>query len=495
MTGAASSDADESSTMDSKWVLVALSVAAVGLLTVGCCYCVEYVNCDLTPELLAIVADSAHRSSSATRFGTRLFYYLPGISSVPSMDVFDQFSRPPDARKSTSAATTATATASPALGIDDDDDDDDDGLQLSRDRRDELELHARVLEQCRLPPESVEGGELLHEGSFALAFRATLQLDGQPRRSVIVRRLLPELVDQQTYRRAFVADIALCAALVHPRIVAFVGVFGPTQRAYDLDASSCSSVLSLQEAQLSAVTEYMANGTLRALLTLRGRNSPDFGWFQSSVSMLKPKAQLALDIVDALVYLHSRPAGPTAALHPPELKAQRVLLSEHCDAKLCAFGLRRAVGVQAAFSRSDFSVAWLAPELLRGEPRSEQADVYSLGVLLTELDTGKLPFEAGVDMDDGMDEQRQLALLVSSGSIRPALSMDCPVQIQELVLRCLSFSPPQRPPAVEVQHTLRKLINGTSVCTLSQASLVSDMSVLDGTSGPSATALSALFTS
>ncbi|KAE8893433.1 hypothetical protein PF005_g30269 [Phytophthora fragariae] len=500
-------EATGSSSSDSTSLIIALAVAAVLLLALGGWYMhrrrrhkrlngpenshsqsTDYVDCVLTPDLLAIVADGSRRPSSTAAFGGRWFQHLPRISSVPSMEIFDHLSIG-NGRGSNSSATTTTATASSSPLAS--------GSHYrwmeKCDSGDELACNALTLEQNRLPPQCVVDGELLHEGSFALTFRATLKIEGQANRQVVVRRLLAELSEQQSYRQAFMADISLSASLLHPRIVAFVGFFDPTQCVYDLDSPSSPSHMVRQASQPSAVTEYMPNGDLRALLTLRPRNSHDFGWFHS-MSVPKTKAQLALDVVDALVYLHSRPAGVSSSLHPPQLKAQRVLLSEACEAKLCAFGVRRAVGTQAMYSKNNFSVAWLAPELLRGEPRSEQSDVYALGVLLTELDTCELPFASGVDMDDGMDEQSQLALLVSSGSIRPALSMDCPVQIQELVMRCLSFSPGQRPPAIEVQHTLRKLINGTSICESSLASLPSNVSSLRSTPGHSTTMLATLFT-
>lgn len=427
----------------------------------------EYMNVVLTPDLMAIVADASRWSTSISG---KWLYQVPHISTVPSMEFFEHLSAR-EAQRSCSANTMTPTALSPIENY------------MLVQKCDELVCNTLAMEQCRLPPQSVVDGQLLHEGSFTLALRATLRIEGQANRQVVVRRLLPALVDQQPYRQAFMADISLSASLLHPRIVAFVGFYDPQQRAYDLDSSSSPSYMAHQ-AQLSAVTEFMPNGDLRALLTLRPRNAQDFGWFHS-VSLPKTKAQLALDIVDALVYLHFRPAGGNRTLHHQRLKAQQVLLSEQCDAKLCAFGVRRALGVEATFARSEFSVAWLAPELLRGESRSDQADVYALGVLLTELDTCELPFALGVDMDDGMDEQCQLALLVSSGCIRPALSIDCPAQIQELVMRCLSFSPHQRPPAIEVQHTLRKLINGASVCGSSLASLPSNGSSLHNTPGPS----------
>lgn len=488
------------SSSSSTGLIIGLVIAAVVLLAVGGWYLrhcrrhkrvngprsshsqsTEYVDCVLTPDLMAIVADGSRRSSSSMGIGGKWFHHLPRITSVPPMEFFDHLSTG-GGRDSISGATTTATGSSPVTN----------GTQLQWldkcDSSDELACSAAALEQSRLPPNCVVDGELLHEGSFTLAFRATLRIEGQANRQVVVRRLLPELAEQQSYRQVFMADITLSASLLHPRIVAFIGFYDPTQRVYDLDSPTSPSHIVQQAAQPSAVTEYMPNGDLRALLTLRPRSAQDFGWFHS-VSVPKTKAHLALDIVDALVYLHSRPASVNTPLHPPQLKAQRVLLSELCDAKLCAFGVKRA---QAPYTRSDFSVAWLAPELLRGEPRSEQADVYSLGVLFTELDTCELPFASGVDMDDGMDEQSQLALLVSSGCIRPSLSMDCPVQIQELVMRCLSFSPHQRPPIIEVQHTLRKLINDTSVCGTSQASLPSNVSSLRSTPGNAT--LNTLFT-
>ncbi|OWZ00329.1 Protein kinase [Phytophthora megakarya] len=443
----------------------------------------EYVDCVLTPDLMAIVADGSRRSSGSAAFGGKWFHHLPRISSVPSMEIFEHLSI--GGRGSSSAATTTATGFSPL----------NNGTHLGWlekcDSKDQLACSTAALEQNRLPPRCVVDGELLHEGSFTLAFRATLKIEGQTNRQVVVRRLLPELTEQHSYRQAFMADISLSASLLHPRIVAFVGFYDPMQRVYDLDlptSPTSPSHIVKQTSQPSAVTEYMPNGDLRALLTLRPRNAQDFGWFHS-LSVPKTKAHLALDIADALVYLHSRPAGVRASLHPRQLKAQQVLLSEHCDAKLCAFGIRRNLAPS-----NDVSIAWLAPELLRGEPRSDQADMYAFGVLLTELDTCELPFASGVDMDDGMDEQSQLALLVSSGCIRPALSMDCPAQIQELVMRCLSFSPNQRPPTIEVQHTLRKLINGTSICDSSLASLPSNVSSLHSTPGPANSTLNTLFT-
>lgn len=444
----------------------------------------EYVDCILTPDLEAIIADGSRRSSSTAFAPGKWFSSLPRISSVPSMEYFDQLIT--GGRGSSSAATTTATGLSPLYGSR--------TTWLDKcDSNDDIACNTLALEQSRLPPQCIVQGELLHKGDFTLTYRATLQIEGQAKRQVVVRRLHSELAEQQAYRQAFLADVTLSASLLHPRIVAFVGYYDPMQHVYDLDSPSSPTHDTGRATQPSAVTEYMPNGNLRDLLTLRPRNVQDFGWFHSS-TVPKSKAQLALDVVDALVYLLSRPAGVKTPLHPPELKAQRVMLSEQCDAKLCAFGVRRGLVCQDDYKRSDYSVAWLAPELLRGEPRSEQADVYALGVLMTELDTCELPFASGVDMDDGIDEQSQLALLVSSGCIRPALSMDCPAQIQELVLRCLSFSPQQRPPAIEVQHTLRKLINGSSVCDASLASLPSNISSLHSTPGPASAMLNTLFT-
>ncbi|KAL7691926.1 putative protein kinase [Plasmopara halstedii] len=448
-------------------LIVGLVVTAMVLLALGGWFmCRRHKRINGHRDSHSQTDGSRRRPSSSATFSGKWLNHLPRIASVPSIEFFENLSFRVGRTSSNAATTRATSLSPRAL--------------KNCDSSDTLACNALALEQNRLPPHCVVDGELLHKGSFTLAIRATLKIEGQANRQVVVRRLLPELAEQQSYRQAFLEDISLSITLLHPQIVAFIGFYDSAQRVYDLDSPTSPSHLVEAAAQPSAVTEYMPNGNLRALLSLRPRNAQEFGWFHS-ISMPKTKAHLALDIVDALVYLHSRSADVNTSLHPPQLKAQRVLLSEHCDAKLCAFGVNRTVGVQAMYTQSDFSVAWLAPELLRGERRSEQADVYSLGVLLTELDTCELPFAAGVDLDNDLDEQSQLALLISSGCVRPALSMDCPVQIQDLVMRCLSFSPLQRPPAIEVQHTLRKLINGTSICDASFASLSSNVSSLQST--------------
>lgn len=314
-------------------------------------------------------------------------------------------------------------------------------------------LDSPMLETFRLSPDEITEGELLYQGPFTLVFKATRRIDeGALNAALVVRKLSTRLATQAESARDFMGDIALSSMLQHTNIVALVGFYNWHPVATD-DAIS-SPV---------AVSEFMACDNLATLLKRSVEGPNALRWLEPS-SIPRSKAEIALDVMDALVYLHSR----TPSLLPQSLKAHKVLLSEDYIAKLCSLGVNRTVGRQAQHSQANASVAWLAPEVLRGEAPSDVSDMYSFGVLLTELDTCAAPFADALDCDNpGVSQQDQLAMLLSSGCIRPALSMSCPEPIQRLALRCLSFHPNDRPYAVEVQHILRKLVGRSSSVSVS----------------------------
>jgi serine/threonine protein kinase len=101
---------------------------------------------------------------------------------------------------------------------------------------------------------------------------------------------------------------------------------------------------------------------------------------------------------------------------------------------------------------------WLAPEVLNGGGDYGAAcDVYSLGVLLSELDTHDAPYSAFLSADDTPLPEMRLMLLIAAGKIQPSFSDDCPASLHALGLACLSFEPASRPRADDVAARLRAL--------------------------------------
>lgn len=227
----------------------------------------------------------------------------------------------------------------------------------------------------RLMHEEVIRGKLIAKGGYGAVYKATFR-----DKEVVTKQLLPERARDPRMLNDFMDEIRTCSSLDHPKIVTFIGF-------------TFSSLM-----DLSAVFEYMPNGDLATLMQKqlkRETRDPSvrssYGWFRSNKTErggLKCKSLLALDIAEALVYLHS---FESPMIHR-DLKPNNVLLSERWEAKLTDFGVSRELTEDQTMTAEIGTISWIAPEVLRGERYSEKADVYSFGVILTELDTCRRPY-------------------------------------------------------------------------------------------------------
>ncbi|CAH0481665.1 unnamed protein product [Peronospora belbahrii] len=297
---------------------------------------------------------------------------------------------------------------------------------------------------CRLQQEDVMRGQLIAKGGYGAVYLATFQ-----NKKVVTKQLLPERARNKRWLNSFMDEIRLCSTLDHPKIVHFIGV-------------TWSSLL-----DISMVMEYMPNGDLSAMMQAqlqcetRDKSARDsYSWFHSvgEGGHLKCKSLIALDIVEALVYLHS---FESPIIHR-DLKPKNVLLSDSWEAKLTDFGTSRELNKDQTMTAEIGTVSWIAPEVLRGEHYSEKADVYSLGVILTELDTCRRPYSQGISCQSKNDGNNQasntrIAVLVSAGSLRPEVHKDCPRSVRNLVNKCLAFNPEDRPSALQIHYELRNL--------------------------------------
>lgn len=311
-------------------------------------------------------------------------------------------------------------------------------------------LHSTLLDAFRVDADSISDCTLLYEGQFTQVYKATMcSTDGSTTSAVAVRTLSIHLDFDENSVKDFMGDIALATMLRHPNIIELIGFYSYIP----IDSTSSSSP--------ATASEFMGHGDLDTLLKRSLREDPDaWKWFGSSW-IPKSKGEIALDVANALVFLHSR----TPSLHPARLRARDVLLTEEYTAKLCSLGINRSAG--RGGDRIGQCNGWLAPEILRGEEPSGNADVYSFGVLLTALDTCSEPFSDALDCSDfDMSQQSHLTMLLCSGSIRPGLSLRCPAAVQEIAQRCLSFHAADRPSAIEVVASLRELMEVPAVSLL-----------------------------
>jgi tetratricopeptide (TPR) repeat protein len=238
--------------------------------------------------------------------------------------------------------------------------------------------------------------------------------------------------DRSELRRRLLREARAAARLNHPHIAAV----------YD--------VLESDEA-IHIVMEYVPGTTLAA----RVRQGP------------LPHMQVldyALQISGALVHAHE-----LGVVHR-DLKPANVVASPAGQAKILDFGLARLHEVDvgsAHLSASDLSTAeahqavgtppYMPPELLRGERFDVRGDIYSLGVSLFELLTGRRPFEAR----DGM---ALTAAILTAPTPRPrSVTPEVPAELDEVVYRAIARDSKDRyQSAADLQSDLKRLAAGIS---------------------------------
>ncbi|KDO25043.1 serine/threonine protein kinase [Saprolegnia parasitica CBS 223.65] len=185
------------------------------------------------------------------------------------------------------------------------------------------------------------------------------------------------------------------------------------------------------------VMEYMDLGDLLDYLK-RKRNNETLAMDVSTV-------EVTLVLAHALADLHRQ-----NIIHR-DVKSQNIFLSTTHYIRLGDVGSARTVDeLMTAGTGTEY---WMAPEVFRegyddkDQPYTIAADIYSFGVVLTELDTLKVPYE---------DEVHRYAIKdkVRNGQLRPHMSDTCPQWLRDLANQCLSFDPKDRPTAENIIATL-----------------------------------------
>uniref|UniRef100_M4BAK4 Protein kinase domain-containing protein n=1 Tax=Hyaloperonospora arabidopsidis (strain Emoy2) TaxID=559515 RepID=M4BAK4_HYAAE len=122
-----------------------------------------------------------------------------------------------------------------------------------------------------------------------------------------------------------------------------------------------------------------------------------------------------------------------------DLKSGNVLIDSHGTAKISDFGLSCVleIGSSSNLTAETGTYRWMAPEVIRHEPYSTKADVYSFGIVLWELLARDQPFRGLTPI--------QAAFAVARQHMRPALPRQTPVMIGELIEHCWHHDPARRP--------------------------------------------------
>ncbi|HEY8491541.1 MAG TPA: protein kinase [Dehalococcoidia bacterium] len=258
---------------------------------------------------------------------------------------------------------------------------------------------------------------IIGSGGMARVYRGE---DTLLRRTVAVKVLGDALTDEKAQRR-FVEEAQAAAALSHPNIAAVY------------DAGTHGDLRYI-------IMEYVPGGSLRELLDRQGPLTP--------ARAIDVVAQVA----DALDYGHRH-----GIVHC-DVKPQNILLDQSGKPKLVDFGISRVVTATMAHTATVMGTpAYLAPEQVEGARLDGRTDVYALGLVLYELLTGTLPFQA--DNVAALATQRLVRDPVPLRQRNPALSPE----LEAIVMTALARDVNQRfPTAGEFAAALREFVAGAA---------------------------------
>ena len=274
--------------------------------------------------------------------------------------------------------------------------------------------------------------ERLGQGGQAIAYKA---LDTRLDRSVVIKILLPELASSENARRRFEREAKLASALDHPNICAI----------YDIGES---------DGLFYIVMPYAEGRTLKQVISGRPME------ILSALS-------IGVQVADAITTAHAR-----GIVHR-DIKPNNIVVNDQGQVKVLDFGLAKMLATdQEAGPDPDRSITEIglpygtagygSPEQAAGERVDHRTDIFSLGVLIYEMITGRQPFKGRnrIEILNSVinDEPEPVAEEIPSA----------PPRLQNILDRALAKKPRERFGTMaemrdELKALLRQLMQDTGV--------------------------------
>ncbi|MCO5578867.1 hypothetical protein L7F22_032714 [Adiantum nelumboides] len=270
--------------------------------------------------------------------------------------------------------------------------------------------------------------EMLGKGTFGTAYKAVLE-DG----SVVAVKRLKDL--NTAGRKEFEQQMELIGKLRHPNLVCL--------RAY---------YYAREEKLL--VYDYLPSGNLYTLLHgNRGPGRTPLDW--------TTRVKIALGAARGLAFIHHQ-CKPQKLPHG-NIKSSNVLLDKNGNACISDFGLVLMASSSVVASRL---IGYRAPEHVESKKISQKADVYSFGVLLLEILTGKAPAqsyarEEGVDLPKWVQsvvQEEWTAEVFDLELLRYKNIEEEMVAMLQIAMACVSQAPEQRPRLSQVVKMIEGII-------------------------------------
>ena len=202
-------------------------------------------------------------------------------------------------------------------------------------------------------------------------------------------------------------ELTILSKCIHPKIVQFIG-------------------MKKDEFKTSIMLEYMKQGNLKEYL-------------KKTIIPDDKKYKIMKDITIGLHYLHNR--QPNIVLHR-DLKPENILVNEHGEVKISDFGISKLVNNSSRHNYKGHSgeqgtYIWMAPEVINHEPYNYLCDIYSLGLIIFYIWTGKLPFAE--------TQMNTMQIMFAKINNNISVKIQDNIKLNNIVQSCTMFEKEKRP--------------------------------------------------
>jgi len=246
--------------------------------------------------------------------------------------------------------------------------------------------------------------EVLGRGGMGIVYKAE---DTKLKRSVALKFMPPELIQDEEARERFVIEAQAAAALSHPNICTI----------HEIDEEEGKSFIAMEYVEGQSLKDRIGKGPLRTEEVL----------------------DIAIQVGEGLEEAHKK-----GIIHR-DIKSANIMVTEKGQAKVMDFGLAKVRG-GTLLTREGMTlgtVAYMSPEQVRGEEVGPCSDIWSLGVVLYEMISGQLPFM-------GNNEASVMYSVAHKEPKRPKdIKPDIPPPLDQIVRRALKKKTESRYSSVE----------------------------------------------
>ena len=241
--------------------------------------------------------------------------------------------------------------------------------------------------------------DIIGAGGMAVVYKARCH---RLNRLVAIKILKDENLEDEDFCRRFHSESQAVAMLNHPNIVSVYDVSNTEEQDY-------------------IVMELIDGITLKQYMEKKGR----LNWRET--------VHFAMNIAKALEHAHSR------GLVHRDIKPHNVMVLKNGSVKVADFGIARLMENEATMTKEALgSVHYISPEQAKGGRVDNRSDLYSLGVVMYEMITGKTPYDG--------DSPVAVALgHINGGAPRPStICSSIPKGLEQIIMKAMAHDLPDR---------------------------------------------------